>query len=63
MNKIIYSLSVMQRLVEMGNIPIAQIPNPKYAQYNCWVFEVTDKFKIDVDKVLMEASGNGIQRF
>ena len=30
MNKIIYSLWVFEKLVEMGNVPISSMPNPKY---------------------------------
>jgi hypothetical protein len=51
-NKIIYSLHIMNELVEMGNIPIGIMPNPKNPKYNCWIFEVTDKFKEDLNVVL-----------
>ena len=43
MNKIIYSLKVMVQLVEMGNIPILTMENPKYPDYKCWVFEMTEE--------------------
>lgn len=52
MNKIIYSLKVMEQLVEMGNIPVSQMPNPKFPQYTCWIFQITDKFEQDLDRVL-----------
>ena len=52
MNKIIYSLKVMVQLVEMGNIPILTMENPKYPDYKCWVFEMTEKFQNDLDIVL-----------
>jgi len=45
MNKIIYSLKVMLKLVEKGNIPISTMPNPKYPEYDCWIFQSTDKFE------------------
>ena len=35
MNKIIYSLKVMLQLVEMGNLPILTMENPKYSGYKC----------------------------
>lgn len=52
MNKIIYSLKVMESLVEKGNIPISSMPNPKYPKYTYWIFEVTDKFEKDLNLVL-----------
>lgn len=52
MNKIIYSLKVMEQLVEKGNIPISTMPNPKFPQFNCWIFEVTEKFQRDLDIIL-----------
>lgn len=52
MNKIIYSLKVMIALVEKGHIPISTMTNPKYPQYNCWVFQVTDQFQSDLDQIL-----------
>lgn len=55
MNKIIYSLRVMEQLVERGFVPISIMPNPKYPMYNCWIFEVTPEFEKALDEVL----GNG----
>lgn len=52
MNKIIYSLKVMTALVEEGFIPIATMDNPKYPQYKCWVFKVTDDFTEILNKIL-----------
>lgn len=52
MCKIIYSLRVMLRLVELGHIPIKTMPNPKYPEYNCWVFQMDDAFQHDLDRVL-----------
>lgn len=52
MNKIIYSLKVMEQLVEKGNVPISTMPNPKFPQFSCWIFEVTEKFQGDLDIVL-----------
>jgi hypothetical protein len=44
MNKIIYSLNVMECLVSKGHVPLTTMPNPKYPQYMCWIFEVNEKF-------------------
>lgn len=52
MHKIIYSLQVMLKLVKLGHQPIQTMPNPKYPQYNCWIFEVTDAFQHDLDQIL-----------
>lgn len=58
MNKIIYSLKVMVQLVEMGNIPILTMENPKYPDYKCWVFEMTEKLQNDLD-IVLGGSDNG----
>lgn len=55
MNKIIYSLKVMRQLVEAGFFPVATLPNPKKPEYNCWVFEVSEEFQKELDRIL----GNG----
>lgn len=52
MNKIIYSLRVMKELVELGNFPVATIPNPQKANLNCWVFKNDLKFQKDLESVL-----------
>ena len=52
MNKIIYSLRIMLRLVEMGHVPVSTIPNPKYPQFDCWIFKVDEDFEEDLNKVL-----------
>lgn len=58
MNKIIYSLKVMLKLVEKGHMPISTMMNPKYPRYDCWVFAVTDEFQKDLDEIL-GGCGNG----
>lgn len=55
MNKIIYSANVMIQLVEKGFMPINSMPNPKYPQYTCWIFEDTKIF----EQALSEVLGNG----
>lgn len=52
MNKIIYSANIMTKLVEKGFMPIATMPNPRYPQYNCWIFEVTPEFSVALNEVL-----------
>lgn len=42
--KIIYSLKIMNKLVEKGHIPVETMPNPKNTFYNCWIFEVNPQF-------------------
>lgn len=51
-NQIIYSANVMIQLVELGFIPISAMKNPKYPQYDCWVFELTPEFQKAMQKVL-----------
>lgn len=54
--KIIYSIHAMERLVAMGHVPAATMPNPKKPEFLCWIFEVTPEFQRDVDIVLGGAS-------
>lgn len=42
----------MLQLVEMGNLPVSTMENPKYPEYKCWIFEMTDKLQHDLDIVL-----------
>ena len=57
--KIIYSMKVMQQLVEMGFLPTATLPNPKDTKYNCWVFDWTEEFDKALCVVLKGASRSG----
>ncbi len=52
LNKIIYSLRIMEKLVERGYAPLTSMPNPKFPQFQCWVFAVSDGFKKDLDEIL-----------
>lgn len=52
MNKIIYSANVMTQLVERGFMPINHMPNPKYPEYTCWIFEDTEEFEQVLSEVL-----------
>ena len=53
-NKIIYSKRIMEALVEMGNLPLKSMPNPYKPEFQCWIFEVNDKFQKDLDRILGE---------
>lgn len=52
MNKIIYSAQVMLELVERGHRPLYSMPNPKYPEYTCWVFENDESFQESLNVVL-----------
>ena len=52
MNKIIYSLRIMLDLVEAGFIPFTTMPNPKYPQYDCWIFKRSEEFDAALDCIL-----------
>ena len=52
MNKIIYSLQVMSKLVEMGFFPVNKMANPKYPKFDCWVFKRSKEFDEALDIVL-----------
>ena len=51
-NQIIYSARVMTQLVELGFMPKETMKNPKYPQYDCWIFENTKEFQGVLPKVL-----------
>ena len=50
-NMIVYSLKVMEKLVERGHFPLQMMPNPKFPQYNCWIFFVDESFLTDFEEV------------
>ena len=58
MKKIIYSLRIMEKLVEKGHYPEYSMPNPKNPYYTCWVFSATESFKADLDAILGEGGRN-----
>ena len=51
-NKIIYSKRIMEQLVAAGNLPLKSMPNPYKPEFQCWIFEITDKFQKDLDRIL-----------
>lgn len=42
----------MEELVARGNIPLQSMPNPYKPEFQCWIFEVNDKFQKDMDEIL-----------
>lgn len=51
-NRIIYSMRVMKELVARGNIPLKTMTNPCKPEFQCWIFEVDEKFQQDIDEIL-----------
>lgn len=47
----------MEMLVAAGNIPLKSMPNPYKPEFQCWIFEVSDKFQKDMDKIMGEDYG------
>ena len=50
--RIIYSLKLMNRLVERGFCPVQTMPNPRIPAFQCWIFDVTDDFQKTMDELL-----------
>lgn len=50
--QIIYSLKVVQELMELGFEPERVMPNPLKPEFKCWVFSVDDAFQTAVNDVL-----------
>ena len=44
--KIIYSLKVHLKLHSMGFEYLSEMKNPRFPQYNCWVYENTESLKL-----------------
>ena len=44
--KIIYSLKVHLKLQSMGFEYLSEMKNPRFPQYNCWVYENTESLKL-----------------
>lgn len=51
MKKIIYSLKIMESLVEQGFYPEYSMPNPKNNYYTCWIFDSTPDFQRALDRI------------
>lgn len=57
--EIIYSFRVMEQLMRMGHTPLMTLPNPKNPKFSCWVFEQSEKFQKDLEKILRGGSSSG----
>ena len=42
--KIVYSLKIMLALAEKGIIPEKTMKNPRWEQFNCWLYNDTPEF-------------------
>ena len=51
-NKIIYSKRIMETLIARGHIPLQSMANPYKPEFQCWIFEVTDKLQKDLNEIL-----------
>ena len=57
--QIIYSLKLMQSLVERGYFPVQTLPNPKDTRYKCWVFNKSQKgFTETFDQLLISSKSS-----
>lgn len=50
--KIIYSKRIMEALIAAGHLPLKSMPNPYKPEFQCWIFEVNEKFQKDLDAIL-----------
>lgn len=61
-SRIVYSMRIALKLIEMGYEPQAVMPNPKNTRFNCWVFEDSPEFARDLSAVIRaqsEVAANG----
>ena len=52
--RIVYKLDYAIKMKLKGHQLITTIPNPKKAQYQCWVFVDDDTFESDLQEVIYE---------
>lgn len=45
--KLVYSLRIMERLVELGYRPVERLESPVVEGYYCWLFERSEEFDRD----------------
>lgn len=56
MKKIIYSMKIMEQLVERGYYPEYSMPNPKNSYYTCWIFNISPDFQAALDDIMKGGS-------
>ena len=59
MTKIIYTLRLVTKLMDRGQIPILSMPNPKEPRLTCWVFNDTEEFEQTLSMILEEEKHYG----
>ena len=45
--KLVYSIRIMERLVEMGYRPVERVDSPMVDGFYCWLFERAEDFNRD----------------
>jgi hypothetical protein len=54
--KIVYSLRIMEQLVEMGYRPVERMESPVIEGFYCWLFERNEEFDRDFSALVEERS-------
>ena len=54
--KLVYSIRIMERLVEMGYRPVERVDYPMVDGFYCWLFERTEDFERDFSALVEERS-------
>ena len=54
--KLVYSIRIMERLVEMGYRPVERVDSPMVDGFYCWLFERTEDFERDFSALVEERS-------
>ena len=49
---IIYTMRLAMALIDKGYTPLSTMPNPNNPKLICWVFQKTDKFLEDFNKLV-----------
>lgn len=49
--KIIFSMALAAKLMELGHVSKCQMPNPNNKKFTAWVFEVDETFYEDFNRL------------
>ena len=58
-SRIVYSMRIALKLIEMCYETQAVMPNPKNTRYNCWVFADSPEFAQDLSAVIRAQERGG----
>ena len=55
--QIVYSRRIMYELISRGFIPVNTIKNPEFEDFNSWLFEDTEDFRVAFSELIHKKDG------